>query len=47
MYQDSIDVEAAVRGNSMGIGVFGSASLVSRTRASDLIHRIVALLQDV
>ncbi|KAH8200625.1 hypothetical protein TruAng_005222 [Truncatella angustata] len=45
-YIDAIDVEAAVRGNRMDIGVFGSSSSLSKAQASETIRRIVRFLED-
>lgn len=42
-----MDVEAAIRGNGLDVGVFGSSSLVGEDQASDLIDRVVDLLHGV
>ncbi|KAK9415264.1 putative Amino acid adenylation domain-containing protein [Seiridium unicorne] len=47
VYIDAVDIEAAMRGNSMDIGIFGASSLLSRIQASDLIGRIVGILDKV
>lgn len=46
-YIKAIDVEAAIRGNGLDIGVFGSSSLVREDHALDLIHFVVGLLREV
>ncbi|ETS78594.1 hypothetical protein PFICI_10656 [Pestalotiopsis fici W106-1] len=46
-YIKAVDVEAAIRGNGLDIGVFGSSSLVRENQASDLIDFVVGLLRDV
>ncbi|KAH8666874.1 amino acid adenylation domain-containing protein [Xylariales sp. PMI_506] len=46
-YIDGLDIEAALRGNSLDIGVFGKACRLSQHEALELIDYIVAFLETV
>lgn len=42
-----MDIEVAVRGESMDIGIFSSPSLLSQAQASDMIDHMVEILEGV
>jgi hypothetical protein len=42
-----VDIEVAVRGEIMDIGVFSPSSMLSQAQASDIIDRMVEILESV
>ena len=45
-YVDAVDIEVAVRGESMDIGVFSSSPSYSQAEASEMIEHIVHVLEE-
>ncbi|RYP80545.1 hypothetical protein DL769_002429 [Monosporascus sp. CRB-8-3] len=45
-YVDAVDIEVAVRGESMDIGVFSSSSSYSQAEASEMVEHIIRVLEE-